>query len=123
MALLKTPAQKTADKILANVADLLNRIALVNDSGYNAFWADPVNVAAALGPVGVNIMRLHALLSQVRVVANLAAALPVSFPGIALTPGVDPTQAESYVSCLPAGWTYSVNSDGSLALVSTGGGS
>ncbi len=119
MALLKTPAQKTADTILGNVADMLNRIATVNDSGYRAFWADPVAVAAALGPVGVNIMTLHAQLSMVRVVAYLAAGLPVNFPGIQLTPGADPTQASSYTPCIPPGWTYTVNSDGSLAIVST----
>ncbi len=120
MALLKTPAQKTADTILGNVADMLNRIALVNDSGYNAFWADPVAVAAGLGPVGVNIMALHAQLSMVRVVACMAAGVAINFPGIQLIPGADPTQASSYMPCIPAGWTYTVNSDGSLAIVKTG---
>ena len=122
MALLKTPAQKTADKIQANIADMLNRIAGCNDWGYTAFWADPINVAAALGPAGAAIMALHPMLSTVRVVAYLAAGLPINFPGIQLTPGADPTLAGSYVPCIPAGWTYSVNSDGSLAVVNTSGG-
>jgi hypothetical protein len=122
MTLLKTAAQRTADKIQANVADMLNRIAGCNDWGYTAFWADPINVAAALGPVGGAIMALHPLLSQVRVVACLAAGIAVKFPGIQLTPGADPTKAASYVPCIPPGWTYTVNADGSLAIVNTNGG-
>ena len=96
MALLKTPAQKAADKILADVRALLNKIALVDDSGYNAFWADPADIAAALGPAGVGVFTLHAMLNMVRVQAALLAGLPISFPGVALTPGADPTQAASY---------------------------
>jgi hypothetical protein len=91
----------------------------VSDSGYSAFWADPVNVAAAWGPVGAAIMQLHPMLSQVRVIAYLAAGLPINFPGIQLTPGADPTLASSYVPCIPPGWAYSINADGSLAIVKT----
>lgn len=108
----QTSAQQAAEKIRQDSAELLQHMARVTDQGYQAFWADPVAIAAALGADAPAIFAVHAALNQIRVQVCLHDGLPLNFPGVDPNPPYGPV--------IPPGWTYTINADGTLALVQIG---
>lgn len=97
-----SPAGKAA-RILQSGSVALAQLAQTRIQNYNAFWSDPVNVAAALGTSAVGVFQADAAL--------------VAFLGPQLAAANAPADVISKATAgILAGYTVTPNADGSIVV-------